>query len=145
MQDYVNQIRNLVSCPAKIYSQLYLTTLSQFFIHCPAELLKQRLIVTVIALKLRQGILLPKNAGAETIAAEEPQWTYALFSCALLKGLSSEAMRCIPKIAEEWLVKNNLLYHQWKDLLSNQFNTANDLYPIIQKAEMRSVNHDKSK
>lgn len=132
LQAYLTEIKNLVSCPAKIYSQLYLFTLSQFLTLDPHYRLKERLKLTIAVLKLRQGILLPKNAGAETIAAEEAQWTYALFSASLLKGLDHDLLiRFIPKIAERWLEPNNHLYRQWKATLWN--NEPCDLNAVIER------------
>lgn len=127
LQENLTEIKNLISCPPKIYSQLYLSTLSQFIIQCPEELQKDLFNLSIAVLKLRRGILLPKNAGAEAIAAEEAQWTYALFSASLLKTLNEDIQRkIIPKIADEWLVKNNALYKQWKSaLLKNENNNIN--------------------
>ncbi len=135
MQQHINEIKTLVSCPPKIYSQLYLSTLSQFVIHCPADLLKQRLKLAIAVLKLRQGILLPKNAGAEAIAAEEAQWTYALLSGCLLQKLGIEFIeRVVPTIAQCWLQKNNLLFAQWQDIILDKPNDKNELEYVIKKA-----------
>lgn len=139
MQQYIKEIQNIISCPPKIYSQLYLATLNNFIIHCPADSIKQRLKLTIIALKLRQGTLLPSNAGAEMISAQEAQWTYALFSGSLLNGFQSHLIdMIIPKIAETWLQKNSSLYLQWNDLLNSNANEKNDLNKIIQRAIKKS-------
>lgn len=138
LQEALTEIQNLVSCPSRIYSQLYLATLSEFIIHCPASLLDERLKLTITVLKLRQGILLPKNACAEIISAEEAQWTYALFSAALLRGFSECLLKAIiPKVAENWLIKNDSLYTQWK--LSLLGKKENDIYPVIQKALEKKI------
>lgn len=98
---YASEIKNLVSCAEDVYEKLYLMTLyrlaefcqampfSREFFTNPYGLLERQLMLTVAALKLRQGKLLPKNAGTETIAAEEARWTYALFSVCLLRDIDS--------------------------------------------------------
>jgi hypothetical protein len=98
-KNYLLEIKSLVSCPENIYRQLYLSTLHKLAEYCQAMpfsesefndangFLIRQLQLSIAALKLRRGILLPKNAGAEAIAAEEAQWTYAIFSSALLKDL----------------------------------------------------------
>jgi hypothetical protein len=124
MQSYIEQIKNLVSCPPKIYCLLYLATL------------KQRLQTTVIALKIRLGLLLPKNAGAEVISAEEAQWTYAIFSACLLKGLDYALIKkIIPIIAIDWLQKNIYLFNQWQSILQDNPDDNNDLNQIIHRAQ----------
>lgn len=133
MHHYVTEIKNLVSCPPKLYSQLYLTTLSNFIIHCPAALINRRLQITIAVLKLRRGMLLPKNAATETIAAEEAQWSYALFSACLTKGFELDLIkRIIPDIAETWLQKNNYLFTQWRQVILTA--EKNDLEIIITRA-----------
>lgn len=134
LQSLLTEIKTLVSCPPKIYCHLYLATLNQFIIQCPKECIKERLWLTVIVLKLRRGVLLPKNAGAEVIAAEEAQWTYAIFSASLLKDLPYDlSCQVVPKIAENWLKENNNLYKQWKDCLSNA-EAPNAINTIIYRA-----------
>lgn len=142
LQHYFIEIKNLVSCPDKIYSQLFLATLSQFIIQCPVETLKERLKLSIAVLKLRQGILLPKNAGAEAIADQDAQWTYALFTASLLKGLHPNSFNIIvPKLAKQWLESNACLYQQWKSLLENECDIHNDLDAIIQQAsELTHIN-----
>jgi hypothetical protein len=92
-------IKNLISCPNKIYERLYLTTIWDLAEFCQAMpysenefneehgFLMRQLKLAHAALKLRRGILFPKNATAESIAAEEAQWTYAIFTASLMKNL----------------------------------------------------------
>lgn len=139
MQQYINQIKTLVSCPPKIYSQLYLSTLSNFIIWCPVELIRARLKLTIAALKIRRGILLPKNAGAETIAAEEPQWTFAIFSSCLLKGLEDNVVnKILPEIVNTWFHRE--LFFQWRASLFESINKENIFDEIIQRAEFKLKN-----
>lgn len=91
------QIRDLVSATKEIYQDLYLSTLYRFAEFCQSmplhqnsevhSLLKQQLTLVTASLKLRQGLLLPHNSGAETMANEDAQWTYAIFSASLLYQL----------------------------------------------------------
>jgi hypothetical protein len=98
LKPYLNEIKNLVSCPHDLFHSLYVDTLYQLAEFCQAmplrkqnpddfSLLKRQLNLCIGALKLRRGIFLPKGANAEKIAMEAPQWTYALFSSVLLHGL----------------------------------------------------------
>lgn len=99
MMHIVYCMKNLVSCPNKMYRKLYTSTLRHVAEFCQAMpyseknfneeygFLTRQLTLTLAALKLRRGILFPKNAGAESIAAEEAQWTYAIFSASLVKNL----------------------------------------------------------
>jgi hypothetical protein len=129
LNHYLHEIKNLISCPAGIYEDIYLTTLYRLAEFCQAMpystrelnvsygLLKRQLNLTIAVLKLRRGILLPKNAGAGTIALEEPQWTYAIFSGSLLKNLfvmQSDRNVCIYKETGEriggWTPLSGSLY-----------------------------------
>lgn len=90
---YVTAIRNLVSAPNKLYETIYFETLCRFAECCQSmplnqisedySLLVQHLKRCLCALKYRQKYLLPRNADSETIAEQEPQWTYAIFSASL--------------------------------------------------------------
>ncbi|MEO8402734.1 MAG: TraI domain-containing protein [Gammaproteobacteria bacterium] len=99
LKRHFSDIKALISCPDDVLHQLYFTTLHGLAEFCqampfsaekynhPYGLLERQLKLAIAALKLRQGVLLPKNAGTETISAEESQWTYAIFSVALLHGI----------------------------------------------------------
>lgn len=95
IQPYFKQIKQLISAPQDIYEELYLATLHRFCELCqsmpfsiqepllPYSLITQQLELTIAALKLRRGKMLPPNADSETIAAQEPLWTYAIFTTCL--------------------------------------------------------------
>jgi hypothetical protein len=99
LKKHIAEIKNLVSCPQEVYSSLYLSTLYRLAEFCQAMpfsenqfqftygLLHRQLTLAIGALKLRRGMLLPKDASAEIIALEEARWTFAIFSAALLQGL----------------------------------------------------------
>lgn len=96
---YDAELRSLISCPQDVYSQLYLYALHRLAEFCqampfsqdsynePYGLLVRQLSLAINALKYRRGMLLPRNAPIETIAAEEAYWTYAVFLASLLKDL----------------------------------------------------------
>src|SRR5262245_7103673 len=98
LRPYFNALKQLISAPEDIYAELYLTTLHRFCEFCqampammtqtaaqePYGLLKQQLNLTIATLKLRRGKMLPPNSDSETIAAQEPLWTYAIFTASLL-------------------------------------------------------------
>lgn len=108
LKQYLLEIKNLVSCPQDIYQTLYLSTLYRLAEFCQAMpfsektflqtygLIERQLKLAIAALKLRRGLFFPKNSGAETIAAEEAQWTYALFSASLLRDIHQ--VQCDRKI-----------------------------------------------
>lgn len=92
--ELAKQIRGLVSVTNDIYNELYLSTLHRFAEFCQImplnetgdnfSLLTQQLKLCIGTLQLRRGLLLPKGASSETIAEQEPLWTFALFSASLL-------------------------------------------------------------
>lgn len=92
--ELAKQIRGLVSVTNDIYNELYLSTLHRFAEFCqnmplneagdPYSLLIQQLKLCIAVLQIRRGLLLPQGASAETIAEQEPLWTFALFSTSLL-------------------------------------------------------------
>lgn len=49
----------------------------------PYSLLMTTLENTVAALKIRRGKMLPRHSNSETIAEQEPLWTYAVFTASL--------------------------------------------------------------
>ena len=92
-------ISNLVSVPKKVYESLYVCMLHRFAEFCQAMpfskeqhadnfgLIERQLHISMTVLKLRRGLYFPKNAETEVITAEEAQWTFALFSVALMKHI----------------------------------------------------------
>jgi hypothetical protein len=92
-------IQNLISCPNPMYQKLYsevLYNVAEFYQAMPYSekefneaygFLTRQLNLALASLKLRRGFLFPRNAGAEAIAAEEAQWTYAIFAGSLVKNL----------------------------------------------------------
>lgn len=92
-----NDLRQLISATPVVYQTVYESTLFSVAALCqsmpwdktcsPYSLLQRQMQLCIEALKLRRGMVLPKNAGAETIAEQEPQWTYAIFAAGLLHQL----------------------------------------------------------
>jgi hypothetical protein len=93
----VQEIRNLISAPFKIYQETYEKTLWHLAEICqsmpydengsPYSLLQRQLNICIASLKLKHGKLLPENAEPENMAKEEAQYSYAIFMAALLYGL----------------------------------------------------------
>jgi hypothetical protein len=96
--DWLQEIRDQISATAQVYEKTYLDTLYRVAEFCQSmpdkaedknySLLRQQLDLCVTTLRLRKGLLLPPNAGAETMAREEARWTYACFAASLLYGIS---------------------------------------------------------
>ncbi len=89
-----DELESLISAPVELYIALYETTLWRFMEFCqampqdilqphPYSLLNTALSTAINALKLRRGAMLPRHSNSETIAEQEPLWTYALFTASL--------------------------------------------------------------
>ncbi|HVY53029.1 MAG TPA: TraI domain-containing protein [Gammaproteobacteria bacterium] len=98
LQTHLTQLKSLISAPRDIYQELYLATLYRFMEFCqampfaveqptPFSLLIRQLELAITALQLRRGRMLPTHSESETIAEQEPLWTYALFSSCLFKEI----------------------------------------------------------
>jgi hypothetical protein len=93
-------ISNHISAPRKIYETIYLSMMHRLAEFCQAMpfsvnqyqesfgLLERQLEIGLNVLKLRRERFFPKNADTEAITAEEAQWTFALFSVAILTQIS---------------------------------------------------------
>lgn len=92
------EIKSLISAPSIIYNNLYAMTLNKFMEFCQAmpldrqkslaySLLLTTLKITIAALKIRRGVLFPPQSDSETIAEQEPLWTYAIFTASLFAFL----------------------------------------------------------
>lgn len=138
---YLPQIKNLISCPDGIFQDLYLKTL--FNIMKSGHLFDEKLKLTITALKLRRGMLFPKNAGTEKISAEEAQWTYAIFSAILLKeiyGLQQDKKldaflsKTLTENIVNWLKNNDYLFNQWQEAITGKTDIHNEIEKVIQLA-----------
>ncbi len=98
IKPFLVELKSLVSAPPDIYQQLYFATFTAFAEFCqsmpfdlqqpePYSLLQRQLELAITALKLRRGCMLPQNSESESIAKQEPVWTYAVFTACLLTGL----------------------------------------------------------
>jgi hypothetical protein len=88
------ELKSLISAPAPVYSALYETTLLRWMEFCqampqdmnnpkPYSLLMTALNNAAAVLKIRRGKMLPRHSNSETIAEQEPLWTYAVFTASL--------------------------------------------------------------
>ncbi len=94
IQSICQELKSLVSAPAPVYAALYETTLFRLMEFCQAmpqnmkepelySLLTTALETAVATLKIRRGMMLPRHSNSETIAEQEPLWTYAVFTASL--------------------------------------------------------------
>ncbi|HVV67732.1 MAG TPA: TraI domain-containing protein [Gammaproteobacteria bacterium] len=123
IQPLLLQLKSLISAPPDVYQQLYLATFTAFAEFCqampfdvkqpePYSLLKRQLELAVTALKLRRGYMLPQHSESESIAEQEPLWTYAVFTVCLLTGLA----RLQTDRAVNLYLNNNEKLGQWSVL-----------------------------
>ncbi len=128
----IKDIKSLISCPTSIYKKLYDTTLFNIAEFCQAMpysekdfhwdygFLIRQLTLTTAALKLRRGILLPKSTGAESIAAEEAQWTYAIFSASLVNNFYHLEQN---RIVYQYQPQGNLI-DMWSPMMGSLYKRA---------------------
>lgn len=146
LQPYVAGLRQLVSVPPDVYAELYLRTLYGFLElcqklpdgHTPSQpsnewvaygLATHQLEVVIAALKLRRGSMLPLHSDSETIAEQEPLWTYALFSAGLLWQLA----RMQNQYCVELYKNSNERLGVWHPIAGN-LAEANTHYKILMQA-----------
>lgn len=130
-QHLLTELRLLISAPAVIYQKLYVPVLYRFAEFCqamplnqnsaPYSLLLRQLTQSIAALKVRRGLLLPPNESAETIAKEEAQWTFAVFTAALLYPLPALLSN---KQVNLYQKKQNGNHHPWNPLEGSFYSRA---------------------
>lgn len=138
-KELTQKIRDVVSTTKEVYQDVYLNTLYRFSEFCQAmpenqnassySLLTHQLKLAIVALKIRRGLLLPKEGSAEEIAKQDPQWTYAIFSASLFYQL--DQIQRDRQIHGYDAQKN--LVGTWQPLESNRFR-PNHYYAIEWKS-----------
>ncbi len=125
----------------------------------------------ITALKRRRGYLLPLGADSETVFREQEEWTYAVFTAALLQSFKIEermkmAKKLLPTNGFAWLQRNGTLFKVWQSYLleecpavlteiitgnknfndspSIQNNEAEEAknFPVVEMAEEAFINTD---
>lgn len=77
---------------------------------------------TIVALKKRQGYLLPLGSESETSFREREEWTYAVFIAALCQAITpairiEKVKVLMPEIGFNWLSRNTRLFASWCEYL----------------------------
>jgi len=145
-QRLINQIQTLSGVTQDDFKSLYVVTIERFsdYLIEPNQAISLSLLLTVLkevvlALKKRQGYLLPLGADSETSFREREEWTYAIFSGALLKEIDQQsrydvAKAIIPKQAFAWLHRNTQLFGLWQSTLQGQSTILSDII-IVQSVK----------
>jgi len=139
-QDYLHQLRQCTPLPDDLFDNWLLSTL-----HCfaglvqqlpasrshhhagPGGLLDHSLEVSCNAARLRQGYLLPPEAGAEEQARQASAWTVAVICAALLHDVGKTA------VDMEIRQLDGTLWHPWQGELAQPYHwqyrsTGQDYY-----------------
>lgn len=144
LKPWVSRLRAVTCCTETAFRVLYLVSLCQIAAylkttgkpHPVRGLLEVQLQLSISALKLRQGLLLPRGQSIETIAKEEQRWTYAVFTAALLHDCLSTISvdKLLPALGLEFLKSDHTLYLAWFDCLSAKATPQNQIFQIIKSA-----------
>ena len=138
-QRLINQIQTLSGVTQDDFKSLYVMTIERFsdYLSEPNQSISLSSLLTVLnevvlALKKRQGYLLPLGADSETSFREREEWTYAIFAGALLKSIDQQsryavAKAIIPKQAFAWLHRNTALFELWQTYLEGQSNLLSEI------------------
>lgn len=125
-------VQSLVGVTQADYRSLYVATIENVATYLTAPNQKfdendliQAIEKTILALKKRQGYLLPMGADSEIIFREREEWTFAVFSASLLNVIDSNirallAKALIPSAAYAWLHRNQPLFSLWQDYLNDR-------------------------
>ena len=145
-QRLINQIQTLSGVTQDDFKSLYVMTIERFsdYLSEPNQSVSVSSLLTVLnevvlALKKRQGYLLPLGADSETSFREREEWTYAIFAGALLKSIDQQnrygiAKAIIPKQAFAWLHRNTQLFELWQAYLQGESNLLNEII-IVQSVK----------
>ncbi len=127
----IAHIQTLVGVTQADFQKLYVEAIKRFIDYITGpngpideELVTEKLSQVVLALKKRRGYLLPLGADSETSFRETEEWTYAVFSAALMKGILGArldlAKALIPSEGFAWLHRNEKLFILWEAYLSGK-------------------------
>lgn len=127
----IKQIQNLSGVTQKDFQNLYVKTIENFihYINVPNQPTDESVIIkvldrVVLALKKRQGYLLPLGSDSEIAFRQREEWTFALFVAALCDSIevilrSSIVKALLPTQAYAWLHRNTELFSMWQSYLKN--------------------------
>ena len=132
---FLNQIQTLSGVTQNDFISLYVTSVNNFEGYLvgqnQADLLTAVLTDVVLALKKRQGYLLPVGADSETSFREREEWTFAVFTSALFTVIDTNnrlglAESILPAKAFSWLKRNKKLFELLQAYLNGDSNIFNE-------------------
>ena len=104
IQKYINEIQKLTGVTQIDFQSLYVQTIERFsdYFQSPNQSVDDTALIdslnnTILALKRRRGYLLPLGSDSETSFREREEWTFAVFSAALLKAIEKPARLAVAK------------------------------------------------
>lgn len=142
LQKLIKKIQSLSGVTQGDFQSLYVKTIDNFipYISMPNEPLNTKTIVetlnlTVLALKKRQGYLLPLGADSEIAFRQREEWTFAVFVAVLGNSIdvtvrSAVIKALLPSQAYAWLHRNTQLFSLWERYLQGDV-TNNVLAELI--------------
>lgn len=136
LKKQLHQIQQLTGVTQTDFTLLYETSVIHFLDYMSepnqlleADAIEQQLTPIVLALKRRRGYLLPLGADSEVAFREREEWTFAVFSAALLKQCDKASRialtkALLPKQAYDWLQRNPTLFGLWQRYLQGDTKTV---------------------
>lgn len=147
LQKRIKKIQSLSGVTQGDFQSLYVKTIDNFihYISMPNEPLNTQTVVealnrAVLALKKRQGYLLPLGADSEVAFRQREEWTFAVFVAVLGDSIDvtvrfAVIKALLPHQAYAWLHRNTQLFTLWECYL--QGDVSNNVL-----AELIRHNHE---
>ena len=138
IQKHMKPIQSLCGVTQADFNLLYVTTIVRLsdYLTEPDKAIDNKAIdailkPVILALRQRQGYLLPLGADAEIVFREREVWTYAIFSAASLQAIKLSlrfalAKAIIPNEGYAWLHRHSKLFQLWRDYLKGNDTQANE-------------------
>ncbi len=129
IQQQIYPLQTLTGVTKNDFYILYVNTLERFaaYLAEPNQTIDETafnniLKNVIIALKKRQGYVLPLGADSETSFREREEWTFAIFTAALFKTMDvttrfAVAKALLPTQGFAWLHRNTTLFTLWQRYL----------------------------
>ncbi|MCW5588140.1 MAG: TraI domain-containing protein [Legionellales bacterium] len=143
LQRLIKKIQSLSGVTQGDFQSLYVKTIDHFidYISMPNEPLNTQTAVealnrVILALKKRQGYLLPLGADSEIAFRQREEWTFAVFVAALGDSIdvivrSAVIKALLPHQAYAWLHRNTQLFLLWERYLKS--NVTNNVFAELIK------------
>ena len=132
IRQQMHRLQMLVGITREDFQALYVSTMERYVDNLSIVALPTDRSVfigllenVIFALKKRRGYLLPLGADSETSFREREEWTFAVFSAALLKQFDSKtcidfAKIVLPSLGFSWLKRNEALFDLWQGYLNGE-------------------------